>query len=292
MRASETLRAPAKLNLTLEVLPKRADGLHGVRSVMVPIDLCDELCVEGHDGFSFDCDDPQLRSDNLVERAVRALDLPTFNARILLRKRIPAGAGMGGGSSDAAAVLLASVRAVFGERPSVDLLQAARALGSDVPFFLVQTAALVEGTGERITALGAVPPWHAIVVKPPVAVNTAAAYNAIDAQPRPTRPRNSSSSLAMGEALQRRDFNRVVQLLANDFQAVVAAQFDPIREALELLRAAGAANAVLTGSGSCVFALAPTMQARDRIVSGLRLPPGFALYTAAFWNGPAWRSAA
>ena len=291
MRASETLRAPAKLNLTLEVLGKRSDGYHALRSVMVPVDLCDELEIAPSDRFSFACNAAELQQENLVERAVHALALPTSNFRISLTKRIPTGAGMGGGSSDAAAVLLAAQRGTFGN-VSADYLALARSLGSDVPFFLAQTAALVEGTGERVTALGPVPPWHALIVKPPVAVSTAWAYGKIDEAQRESRARNSSVSLQMAEALQRGAFSRAVSLLQNDFHDVLLPATPEIAKAAALLRDAGASNALMTGSGSCVFALVETAAERDAIAERMTLPEGYAKYACALWNGEAWRSAA
>lgn len=293
MKASETLRAPAKLNLTLEVLARRSDGYHGIRSVMVPVDLCDEILVEPDArGFALRCDTPELEKSNLIESAMHGLPLPTSNFRISLRKHIPTGAGMGGGSSDAAAILLAAQRGAFGELANVEYLSLARSLGSDVPFFLVETAALVEGTGERVTALGPVPPWHAVVVKPPVAVSTARAYERLDAAPRPTRARNESVSLKMAEALQRRDFDTAVNLLQNDFHDVLAPATPEISAALDALRAAGAQHPLMTGSGSCVFALTQTAAERDALGAALTLPVGYRSYTCSFWNGEAWRNAA
>jgi 4-diphosphocytidyl-2-C-methyl-D-erythritol kinase len=292
MKASETLRAPAKLNLTLEVLSRRPDGYHGIRSVMVPVDLCDELHVEAAERFTFRCDAAELREHNIVERAVHALPLPTSNFRISLQKKIPTGAGMGGGSSDAASVLLAAQRGTFGAPISAEYLTIARSLGSDVPFFLVETAALVEGTGERVTALGPVPPWHAVIVQPPVAVSTAWAYERIDAGSKPSRPRSGSVSLRMAEALQRSDFDAVVTLLQNDFQNVIAPATPEIARALDVLRNAGAPQALMTGSGSCVFALTKTREQRDSLEHALELPPGYRKYSASLWSGEAWRRAA
>jgi 4-diphosphocytidyl-2-C-methyl-D-erythritol kinase len=286
------LRAPAKLNLTLEVLARRADGLHGLRSVMVPVDLSDELRIDAHQGFTFACDRAELQEENLVVRAVHALGLPRMDASISLSKRIPTGAGMGGGSSDAAAILIAAQQGAFGSIPAVDYVTAARALGSDVPFFLVQTAALVEGTGERVTAIGPVPPWYAVVIKPPASISTAWAYAQIDAAAKPSRPRSTSVSLRMVEALQRRDFELAVSLLQNDFHDVLAPAKPEIGRALKLLRGAGASHALMTGSGSCVFALAADERSRDAIAEAVVLPEGYSVYRCAFWNGPAWRNAA
>ena len=139
--------APAKINLTLEVLARRDDGYHGVRSVMVPLDFGDEISVTPSDAFEFTCSRSELEGDaNLVVRALRALgDLPRF--RVALRKRIPVAAGLGGGSSDAAAVLRAAMGGAFGPPPAVGWLRIARALGSDVPFFLAGTGRPRRGDG-------------------------------------------------------------------------------------------------------------------------------------------------
>lgn len=289
MKATQTLRAPAKLNLTLEVLQRRDDGLHALRSVMVPVGLWDELRVERSERTEFRCDAPELQENNLAERALGSLGIAGFS--VSLHKAIPAGAGMGGGSSDAAAILLAAQRGVFGPAPEADYMTTARSLGSDVPFFLAQTAALVEGAGERVTALGPVPPWHAVVVKPPISVSTAWAYAQVDASPRETRPRNQSVSLQMGEALQRADFDRAVELLQNDFHDVLAPATPEIASALDALRAAGAHRPLLTGSGSSVFALTKTAAQGEHIAGAVQLPAGYRVFRCAFWNGEAWRSA-
>ncbi|HET9392128.1 MAG TPA: 4-(cytidine 5'-diphospho)-2-C-methyl-D-erythritol kinase [Candidatus Rubrimentiphilum sp.] len=287
MESSVTLRAPAKLNLSLEVLNRGAGGLHALRSVMVPVDLCDEILIApGKDGLHFTCNDRALQNDNLVERAYNALGL-AGGATIELRKNIPTAAGLGGGSSDAAAILLAAQRGAFGATPQIDYLTTALSLGSDVPFFLAETAALVEGTGERVTALGRVPDWHAVIVKPPIAVSTAHAYQELDRHERAVRPRNSSASLALGEALQRAQFDRVVELLQNDFLDVYASTPE-IAQALDMLRKAGAAKPMLSGSGSAVFALAQDLDARDAIAERIDPVPEFQVFPCAFWSGDAW----
>lgn len=287
MKASVKLPAPAKLNLTLEVLSRVAGGLHGVRSVMVPIDLCDEIdIVPGGDTLQFFCSDPALQNDNLVERAYRALGLRS-GATISLRKNIPTQAGLGGGSSDAAMILLTAQRGTFGAVPPIDYLTTALELGSDVPFFLVETAALVEGTGERVTALGRVPNWHAVVVKPPIATSTTQAYMALDESERDPRPRNASASLALGEALQRAQFDRVVELLQNDFLNVFATTPE-IGQALAMLKDAGAGKPMLTGSGSAVYALTRTAAERDALAQRITAVPEFEVFQCAFQSGAVW----
>jgi 4-diphosphocytidyl-2-C-methyl-D-erythritol kinase len=285
-----TLRAPAKLNLTLEVLARRGDGYHGIRSVMVPLDLADELAIEASMHFAFACDRSDLAGErNLAVAALRALGgLPAI--RLELRKRIPAQAGLGGGSSDAAAVLLAAMSGAFGTQPKRDWLQIARALGSDVPFFLAQTAALVEGTGERITPAGALPHWHVLIVKPRAAISTSTAYEELDRRERPQRARSGSVSIAMLEALQRADFARVASLLQNDFHELIVSQTPSVVEAIAALEAAGATNVLLAGSGSCVFTLASQRETVEAIDARLDLRNGCESFVTAFASTPQWRS--
>lgn len=285
------MRAPAKINLTLEVLALRSDGYHGVRSVMVPLDLADEVTIEPSTRFSFECDRVELAGErNLAVAALRALGGELPRVRMQLVKHIPAQAGLGGGSSDAAAVLRAAMNGRFGPVPQCDWMQVARSLGSDVPFFLAGTAALVEGTGERVTPAGAIPTWHLLIVKPPVDVSTAQAYREIDALARPQRPRSGCVSIAMLEALQRADFPRVEALLQNDFQDVIAARTPEIALALEALRAAGAGNALLAGSGSCVFTLSPESTGIEAIARRLELPATYERFATAFATTPEWRN--
>lgn len=287
--SAHVLRAPAKLNLTLEILGRRRDGYHALRSVMVPVDLADELHVRPNDGLRVECGDSSITGENVVERALYALGPPLPACRVTLEKRIPVGAGLGGGSSDAAAVLLAAQQGIFGPRPGVDYLAAARSLGSDVPFFLARTGALVEGTGERVTPAGSLPPWYALVLRPPVAVSTVRAYEAVSAIPRASRARSNSISLRALEALQRADFEQLEALLSNDFEEPLAAAIPQIARALDVLRKAGAAHAHLTGSGSCVYALAPSLAAREALASRVVLPEGYTLYRCAFERDRAWR---
>ncbi|HEV7180044.1 MAG TPA: 4-(cytidine 5'-diphospho)-2-C-methyl-D-erythritol kinase [Candidatus Baltobacteraceae bacterium] len=280
---------PAKINLTLEVLQRRPDGYHALRSVMVPIGLYDELTVEPADEFSFMCNDPHLSSsDNLVVRAALAID---SNARVAvsLLKRIPVQAGLGGGSSDAAALIRLAIEGAFGRSYQHDWLALAHSLGSDVPFFLAGSGALVEGTGERVTAAGALPPWHVLVIKPPASLSTAAAYAELSRRERPGRPRNTSRSLAMTTALQRADFGEVETLLDNDFHALALQSTPDVVATVQALHRAGAPHALLSGSGSAVFTLAKTKVAIAAIAEKLELPSTFARFAVPFASTPLWR---
>jgi 4-diphosphocytidyl-2-C-methyl-D-erythritol kinase len=284
--------APAKINLTLEILARRSDGYHGVRSVMLPIALADVLAWEPAPAFAFASGDGAPNDDsNLVVRAFRALGISP-NVRVRLEKRIPSAAGLGGGSSDAAAVLIAASEGAFGALDGRDYVSLARGLGSDVPFFLAGTGALVEGTGERVTALGALPRWHAVVVVPPVGVATAQAYAALDASRSSayeSRPRNASPSLTVLQAVQRGDFSGVAASAMNDFQNVVAAQHPLVGASLEALLAAGARLALLSGSGSACFALAENEREAATICERLNAPGGARVENVPLWHDARWR---
>lgn len=285
------MRAPAKINLTLEVLGRRADGYHGIRSVMVPLELSDELTAASNDAFAFECDRDDLAGDaNLAVAALRAVFAAPPPVRLRLEKRIPTQAGLGGGSSDAAAVLRMAMNGAFGAAPQCDWLSVARSLGSDVPFFLAGTAALVEGTGERVTPAGALPPWHALIVKPPATVSTADAYRAIDESARPQRPRNDSVSIQMLEALQRGDFPLVEALMQNDFDDIISYRTPEIAIALRALRDAGANNAMLAGSGSCVYTISPEATTIAAIASALSFARGYDTFVTRFADAPDWRA--
>jgi len=253
------------------------------------LELADEVSIEPNTHFTFACDRGELQGEsNLVVAAVRALgDVPPM--RIELRKRIPVQAGLGGGSSDAAAVLRAAMDGAFGARLRRDWLHLARALGSDVPFFLSGTAALVEGAGERITPAGAIPDWYATLVKPPATISTAAAYAQLDRAGIPSRPRKSSVSIEVLEAMQRGDFAAVESRLQNDFHHVIVSQTPQIGDAVSALYAAGARNVLLAGSGSCVFTLASERAQAEAIRSRLDLPPDYERFTTAFAATPQWR---
>jgi 4-diphosphocytidyl-2-C-methyl-D-erythritol kinase len=254
-------QAPAKINLTLEILSRREDGYHNLRSLMVPVGLYDCITVDHASSSSFTTTTnvPALLDDNIILRALAAAGVAA-PLRISLEKRIPVGGGLGGGSSDAATVLQAAMDGAFGAIQVPDPLEIARSLGSDVPFFLLGCAGLVEGTGERITAVGRTPAWHALIVRPAAVVGTADAYRLLAASRpdgAPSRPRTSSATLAAIDALQRDDLAALQEHLVNDFHDLILAAYPPIAQAHAAMLAAGASHALLSGSGSCLFALFP-----------------------------------
>ena len=288
------VRAPAKINLTLEILNRQDDGYHRLRSVMLPIALEDEIAIEPAERFAFSCEPATLTGDNLVVRALAAAGAAGTPLAVDLRKRIPVGAGLGGGSSDAAAMLRAAIDGALGTLEALDWVAVARTLGSDVPFFLTGTGALVEGTGERVTALGALPPWWVVVLAPDVHVDTGEAYRALAAarahSPAPARPRSESASLRALEAVQRGDYPAAIAAATNDFEPLIAAAYPAVAAALRALRDAGAVHAMLSGSGGATFALCEREDVARALAAAIVLPQGARLFVVPLAAGEAWRA--
>ncbi len=289
------VRAPAKVNLTLEILNRQDDGYHRLRSIMLPVALEDEIAIEPAERFAFSCE-PELagdNGDNLVVRAFAAAGIAHAPLAVALRKRIPVGAGLGGGSSDAAAILRAAIDGTLGAVAPQDWIAAARALGSDIPFFLTGTGALVEGTGERVTAVGALPPWWVVIVAPDVHVDTGDAYRRLAAEraavPAQTRARAESASIRALEAVQRADYAAAISAATNDFEPLIAGAYPPVAAALRALRDAGAAHAMLSGSGGATFALLPGEAAARALAGAIALPAGARLYVVPLATANEWR---
>jgi len=245
-RAIHDVLAPAKLNLFLHVIGRRADGYHLLQSVFVLIDWCDTLHFERRDDARLVRHDltAALPADDLCLRAARALQQASgcpLGADISIDKQVPWGAGMGGGSSDAASTLLALNRLWGLDWPLSRLLPLGLALGADVPFFLGGRNAFVEGVGEQLTPIDLAPQEFA-VVKPPAALDTRAIFAS------PALVRNTEAATLAG-FIASENFGR------NDLQPPAEAACGDVTEALALLEA-HFGNGRMTGSGSAVFARA------------------------------------
>lgn len=251
MRALYDVPAPAKLNLFLHVVGRREDGYHLLQSVFMLLDWHDTLHFERRGGAALSREDvgAPVPEDDLVLRAARALQAATGcreGAHITLDKRLPAQAGMGGGSSDAASCLLALNRLWNTGLGRGELARIGLALGADVPFFVHGRNAWVEGIGERITPVE-VPAGRFLVVKPAAGLDTAAIFRAPDLN------RNSDAAIISGFAANPLQFGR------NDLQPVAQRLCPEVGRALEWLASQGLAGR-MTGSGSAVFAPLPPGQ--------------------------------
>jgi 4-diphosphocytidyl-2-C-methyl-D-erythritol kinase len=268
---SAVLRAPAKVNLALHVLRRRADGYHELETIFQAVDLCDEVRVSlGGEGVTLEVRGADVGAveDNLAHRAaVRLRDerLVEDGLQVSLTKRIPVGAGLGGGSSDAAAVLRCAAALVGVPRRDSVLRRIAAELGSDVPFFLGESAlALGRGRGEELHAFPPLPPAHLVLVSPPVHVSTAWAYEALSA----SRERGGEPA-GRRLAWLPRGWDDVVAAAHNDFQRLVTARHPEVARSLAALEQAGAEVALMSGSGSTSFGLFPDEGAAGRAAEAL-----------------------
>ena len=289
-----SVRAPAKLNLSLAVLARRDDGFHEIESLMVPVTLCDTLRVQASDvpgirlrvrfggrlataaGSPLAHDVP-TDATNLVVRAAQALaveaglaaspdSLCTPGLDIDLVKRIPSGSGLGGGSSDAAAVLMAATQAWRLEGSRERLAAIGARIGSDVPVFFAGGAAIAGGRGERIETVAGLPPLHVVIARPLAGLSTAAVYARCtpDASRRGTAQR-LAAALAAGR------FRGALPLMHNSLEGPARSMCAEVARLLDHFASAGATHPMLTGSGSACFALMRSATESRRVAARLEM---------------------
>jgi 4-diphosphocytidyl-2-C-methyl-D-erythritol kinase len=273
-----TVSAPAKVNLILDVLGKRPDGYHEVAMLMVRLSLYDRVRVTLVPGgpITVVCPGLALAADeeNIAARAARLFLDHTgrkTGVAICIDKQIPAAAGLGGGSSDAAAVLVALDELLATGLSRAELQSLGVRLGADVPFFLCgETAAWATGIGEYLQGWRGLPPCHLVLVNPRFAVSTAWVYQNLGL----TRFRGMSRIPRFPERA-----TDLAQLLRNDLEAVTSARHSEIAVIKSRLRRAGALGALMCGSGPTVFGLFADRPAADRVAAGLARGTGW--WTAA-----------
>jgi len=291
--AALTLAAPAKINLHLRVLGRRADGYHELDSVFHTIGLSDAVRLEvASEGVALTCSDKALEGpDNLAVRAARAL-LEHLSAtghpaakrgvRIHLTKHIPPGAGLGGGSSDAAAVLRGlNTLWDLGFSPET-LAEIGAKVGSDVPFFVYGGAARVRGRGERVTPVAPMERTWCLLLHPGVAVSTGAVYAAHDQAQRASGLTARAGAPIMGPAPEGAEAGADAPLArsapVNDLEAAACRVAPEIGRALAALRQAGGHEARMTGSGSTVFCLAGSRAVLEETQGRLHPSPRWNLW--------------
>jgi 4-diphosphocytidyl-2-C-methyl-D-erythritol kinase len=276
-----TLPAFAKINLSLRVGGKRADGYHDLETTLQTISLHDTLTMSSLDDahIVLSCDDRRLptNDENLVMRAAKALQSrfeSAKGARIRLQKRIPMLAGLGGGSSDAAATLIGLARLWELNATKRDLASIGADLGADVPFFLDGGTARATGIGHQIESLPDINEKFLLVIKPNASISTADAYKALDE--RSLTSQNAKIILSTSEA--NKVFDKFANL-TNDFEAVVFDQEPEIRRAKNALLKAGAISALLAGSGSAVFGIFDGEDAQRRAIQAIKLETGWRVFS-------------
>jgi 4-diphosphocytidyl-2-C-methyl-D-erythritol kinase len=247
------VKSPAKINIGLNIINKRNDGFHDLETIFYPINLFDEIRFTKSDIFSFNSNDANLNNEktNLIIKAKESLEkhfsiqLPV---KVFLDKHIPIGAGLGGGSSNAASTLLAITKLFNFELDSATLISLALNLGSDVPFFINPVPSFAESRGEVLFPINFKLDKYLLVVNPGIHVATKWAFGLI----KPNQPEESlKASIDKNEI----SIDEVMKFASNDFEKIVFEHFPEIKEIKEKMLYFGANYSMMTGTGSTVWAM-------------------------------------
>ena len=267
------LSAPAKINLGLAVHGRRPDGYHDITTIFLKISLADELGIDDTDNpdITVHCDDPAVPSDsrNLVHRAATALQpaAPGRGARFRLRKSIPVAAGLGGGSSDAAAALSGLNTLWNFQLAPAELARHAAAIGADVPFFLLpEVAAIGRGRGDELEPLSCPAMLSLVLVKPPVKVSTTWAYRQLHL----TLTDNHDATTILAHHLESGDIEGLGKACFNDFESVMLAHFPVLRTIKKALTQSGVYGVSMSGSGPTMYALCRSYDVAQEVAQTIR----------------------
>jgi len=269
-REEYMLRAYAKVNLGLQVIGKRDDGYYNIHTIMQKIDFCDELTFTlNRKGIRFSANSPPYGRDNICYKAANLFLNATGTeggVYIKLKKKIWIGGGLGGGSSDAATILL-GLNKIFGTPLNLqELYGLALSLGSDVPFFLNGSIAEVKGRGAIISSLKPLTLRpNLILVYPKFPISTSWAYENIENH----LTKKPYSLKILLEAISDNDLYRVANNLYNDFEKIMMANYPILKEIKERLYSLGALGASLSGSGSCIYGILPYDYKKNELRDGL-----------------------
>ncbi len=272
MTATVACQAPAKVNLGLAIEGRRGDGYHNISTVFLKISLADTLHVETTDGgIEIHCTHPDVPCDerNLIHQAVALLQplAPGRGVRVHLQKRIPVAAGVGGGSSDAAAALLAVNTLWDLQLSPAELRPYAVQLGADVPFFLYPvTAAHGRGRGDDLLPLTCPNSFFLVLVTPPVAVSTAQVY----AQYRIELTDAAKDTTIVGRHLESGDISSLAAACVNDLETVVIRQYPIVQTVKETLSQPETYGVCMSGSGPTVYALCPSRDVAEGVAAVAR----------------------
>ena len=267
-----TVYAPAKINLALKILRRRADGYHDIQSILQKVSLYDTLSfkLSSHQGITVTTDDPSIPTDS-SNLAYRAADLLLKQQKITpgisihIKKRIPAGAGLGGGSSNAAATLSGLNKLLRCNLTEPDLLRLGVEIGADVPFFIYDKhAALAEGIGEQLSPVKIHVPLWFVIVFPGFSISTKWVYE--NYRVLTNKRKNIRISCCF------KQLNAVLHILSNDLENVVTQQYPEIQKIKRTLIQAGACGSLMSGSGSSVFGIFPDEQHAQEALTLLSTP--------------------
>jgi 4-diphosphocytidyl-2-C-methyl-D-erythritol kinase len=266
----------SKINFGLFITEKRSDGFHNIETIFYPLRLSDEIIIRECDHLLIECSVAELNSDptnNLIYKAVKLLEQKTgkpLNCRITLNKNIPLGAGLGGGSSNAASVLL-GLNDLFNLGYSkVELSEFGLQLGSDVPFFIHPYPSFASGRGEKLSEIDLKLEGFIVVVNPGIHVSTAEAYKNC----KPSKPGFNLLELN-GRIIN--NYNELRGVIVNTFETTVFETHPQISELKESMLRGGASFSLMSGSGSTVFGIFETEESAEVFINSL--PPEYLVYT-------------
>lgn len=278
--------APAKINLSLEVLGRRSDGYHDLVSVMQTVGLYDRLTVHPANILSLSCDALELAGeDNLALRAGQLLRdrFPgNIGGKLFLSKVIPVAAGLGGGSSDAAAALVSLSRLWNLRASCVDLQTLAAELGSDVPYFLYGGTALIQGRGERVTALPSPPTAHYVLTTPPTPVSTARIFEELPSDAWT----DGKTTLGLAASIRR---GEPVKVGRNALEQTLFQLYPTVRDCFEAVVALAPGRTIVSGSGGTIAALFPSQAAARHAAKSLE-ERGYHVVAVPSTTPPDWQT--
>ncbi len=287
LSTSITVFAPAKINLILRILDRRPDGYHNLWSLMQTVQLEDALELslsDHHSTITLRCDEPSLKTDasNLVYRAAAAVlegAGRTVGLDIVLAKRIPMGAGLGGGSSDAAATIMGLNRLLNLGWSTEKMAHLGQTLGSDVPFFFSAPSAIVEGRGEKVVPVQITGSRWVMLVNPGFPIETKWAYQQLSVSRTGVQPL-SDVHAGLGKTCEL-SWEEVFQAAENDFEATVFKAHPDLYKIKQRLLADGAETALLSGSGATVFGVFRDETTARQAEIGFRTEPHLKVYTVS-----------
>ena len=287
LSTSITVFAPAKINLILRILDRRPDGYHNLWSLMQTVQLEDALELslsDHHSTITLRCDEPSLKTDasNLVYRAAAAVlegAGRTVGLDIVLAKRIPMGAGLGGGSSDAAATIMGLNRLLNLGWSTEKMAHLGQTLGSDVPFFFSAPSAIVEGRGEKVVPVQIKGSRWVMLVNPGFPIETKWAYQQLSVSRTGVQPL-SDVHAGLGKTCEL-SWEEVFQAAENDFEATVFKAHPDLYKIKQRLLADGAETALLSGSGATVFGVFRDETTARQAEIGFRTEPHLKVYTVS-----------
>ena len=282
---SLTMPSPAKVNLRLEVLWKRKDGYHELKTIIQRIDLCDtlEISLVVGEGLHVSCEGEGAPQgvDNIVYHAAKSI-LDRYNKnvgiRIFIKKRIPLAAGLGGGSSNAATTLMALNKLLGLGLTKNELMRMGTQLGADVPFFILEKPALATGIGDRLKEIELPSPIWMVLINPKISVSTAWVYKNLNI--RLTRKGNNINMLPLRLAI-----SDLADFLHNDLETVTIKEYPEIQGIKEQLVNKGATGSLMSGSGPTVFGIFPNKKTADKAFHELSCAnPAYTLFLSSSFD--------